>query len=48
MFASATGNRIVDPAGRPFVVRGVTLLYGTFAGGDEAGRGARNFAAASC
>jgi hypothetical protein len=43
---SVSVNRILDPQGRRFVVKGVTLLYGTFAGGDTGGLGARNFAAA--
>jgi Cellulase (glycosyl hydrolase family 5) len=43
---SVAGNRIVDPRGRPFVLKGVTLLYGTFAGGDGAGLGAANLAQA--
>jgi Cellulase (glycosyl hydrolase family 5) len=40
------GNRILDSEGHRFVVKGVTLPYGTFAGGDVAGLGERNFAAA--
>jgi hypothetical protein len=36
------GNRIVDPDGARFVMRGVVAPYGTFAGGDAAGLGRRN------
>ena len=37
-------NRIVAPDGTRFVVKGVTIPYGTFAGGDAKGLGALNFA----
>lgn len=36
-------GRIVSPSGGRFVVRGVTIPYGTFAGGDSGGLGARNY-----
>ena len=38
------GNRIVAPDGTRFIVKGVTIPYGTFAGGDAKGLGALNFA----
>jgi Cellulase (glycosyl hydrolase family 5) len=37
------GNRIVGPGGHRFVVKGVTMPYGTFAGGDANGLGTENF-----
>jgi hypothetical protein len=40
------GNRIVRPDGTRFIVKGVTVPYGTFAGGDARGLGARNLASA--
>jgi len=36
------GNRILDPDGREFVVKGVVSPYGTFAGGDGGGLARRN------
>ncbi|MBA2630701.1 MAG: hypothetical protein H0U84_06735, partial [Thermoleophilaceae bacterium] len=36
-------NRILAPDGGRFVVKGVTIPYGTFAGGDREGLGARNY-----
>ena len=39
-------GRIVDPDGRRFVVKGVVAVHGAFAGGDEAGFGATNYATA--
>ena len=38
------GNRIVAPDGTRFIVKGVAIPYGTFAGGDTKGLGALNFA----
>jgi len=37
------GNRLYDPAGRPFTVRGVVMPYGTFAGGPGASHDRLNF-----
>lgn len=37
-----SGNRILDPAGDRFVVRGVVLAYGSFAGGPGGGAAVRN------
>jgi hypothetical protein len=37
-------GEIRAPDGRRFVVKGVTIPYGTFAGGDAGGLGARNYA----
>ena len=39
-------GHIVDPDGRRFVVKGVVAVHGAFAGGDEAGFGATNYAMA--
>ena len=36
------GNKILDPNGHSFVVRGVDAIYGTFAGGDQSGFGKTN------
>jgi len=38
-----SGNRIVDSADNPFIVKGVDAVYGRFAGGDVAGYGLRNY-----
>jgi hypothetical protein len=37
------GNKILDPGGHLFVVRGIDAIYGTFGGGDQRGYGAYNF-----
>ena len=37
------GHSILDPHGHSFVIRGITALYGTFAGGDERGYGEINY-----
>ncbi len=37
------GNKIYDPKGNIFIVKGVTTVYGTFAGGDESGYGTTNY-----
>jgi len=37
------GRSILDPHGHPFAIRGITALYGTFAGGDERGYGEVNY-----
>jgi hypothetical protein len=42
-----TGNRIIDPAGKVFIVKGIDAVYGHFDGGDVAGFGATNFANAA-
>jgi Cellulase (glycosyl hydrolase family 5) len=39
-------GRIIAPDGRVFLVKGVVAVYGTFAGGDQAGLGAVNYSAA--
>ena len=36
-------GRILSPDGRRFVVKGITIPYGTFAGGDRQGLGALNY-----
>lgn len=36
------GRQLLDPDGEPFVIRGVVLPYGTFAGGDGGGLAAVN------
>jgi hypothetical protein len=41
------GNRIVDPGGSRFVMKGVVAPYGTFAGGDAGGLGQVNERAAA-
>ncbi len=38
-----SGNRILDPAGRPFTVKGADAVYGRFAGGDANGLGRMNY-----
>ncbi len=40
-------GKILDPDGRPFVVKGVVAVYGAFSGGDEAGFGEINYRNAS-
>lgn len=37
------GNRILDPDGEQFIVKGVVAPYGTFAGGDPGGLASRNY-----
>lgn len=37
------GNTILDPAGKPFVVKGADMVYGRFAGGDAGGFGLENY-----
>jgi hypothetical protein len=37
-------NHIIDPEGRRFIVKGTVVSHGAFAGGDEAGFGATNYA----
>lgn len=37
------GNKIYDPMGKPFIVKGVTAIYGRFAGGDAHGFGLTNY-----
>ena len=41
------GNTILDPAGRPFVVKGADMVYGRFAGGDADGFGFQNYSNAA-
>ena len=38
-----SGGEVRDPQARRFVVKGAAVAYGTFAGGDAAGAGQRNF-----
>jgi hypothetical protein len=38
-----SGNRILDSAGRVFIVRGEDAVYGRFAGGDANGYGLHNY-----
>ncbi|HYS03350.1 MAG TPA: cellulase family glycosylhydrolase, partial [Candidatus Eisenbacteria bacterium] len=38
-----SGNRILDPAGQPFTVKGADAVYGRFAGGDANGLGRTNY-----
>lgn len=40
---SVAGNTLRDPEGRALKIKGATIAYGTFAGGDEANTGQRNF-----
>ncbi len=37
------GNKIYSPDGTPFLVKGVTAIYGRFAGGDAQGIGLSNY-----
>jgi hypothetical protein len=38
-----SGNRILDPLGRPFIVKGADAVYGRFAGGNANGWGLINY-----
>jgi hypothetical protein len=38
-----SGNRILDPAGLPFIVKGADAVYGRFAGGNAHGWGLINY-----
>ena len=37
------GNKIFDPNGKRFIVKGVTAVYGRFSGGDANGFGLTNY-----
>lgn len=40
---SVQGNRIYDLHGKPFIIKGVTAVYGRFSGGDANGFGLTNY-----
>jgi hypothetical protein len=39
-----SGNKIIDPTGKVFIVKGIDAVYGAWAGGDCTGYGATNYA----